>query len=262
MRTNLIRTKLNSLLVGCGIAILAGFYFVAGKLGLALAFVHPSATAVWPCSGIALAAFLVLGYRVWPGIFMGAFLVNITTAGSVETSLGIAMGNTLEGLAGAYLVNRFANGRHAFERPQDILKFTVLAGMMSTTISATFGVTSLSLGGFANWSDFSSIWLTWWLGDAVGDLAMAPPLVLWSVNPRLRWSRDQALEAVLLLLFLLFISQAVFGELSSTLVNSYPIAYLCVPILVWTAFRFSQRETATAIFVLSGIATWGTLLGF
>ena len=257
-----MRTKLNSLPIACGIAVLAGVYFIAGKLGLALAFVHPSATVVWPCSGIALAAFLVLGYRVWPGIFLGAFLVNITTAGSVGTSIGIAMGNTLEGLVGAYLVNRNANGRHAFERPQDILKFAVLAGMVSTTVSATFGVTSLSLGGYANWSDYSSIWLTWWLGDAVGDLVMAPLLVLWSANPRLRWNREQVLEATLLLLFLLLISQAVFGELSSTLVSSYPLAYFCVPILVWTAFRFSQRETATAIFVLSGIATWGTLLGF
>jgi len=257
-----MRTKLNSLPIACGIVVLAGVYFIAGKLGLALAFLHPSATAVWPGSGIALAAFLVLGYRVWPGIFLGAFLVNITTAGSVGTSIGIAMGNTLEGLVGAYLVNRVANGRHAFERPQDILKFAVLAGMVSTTVSATFGVTSLSLGGYAIWSDYGSIWLTWWLGDAAGDLVVAPLLVLWSANPRLRWNREQVLEATLLLLFLLFISQAVFGELSSTLVNSYPIAYFCVPILVWTAFRFSQRETATAIFVLSGIATWGTLLGF
>ena len=257
-----MRPKLNSLPIACGIAVLAGVYFIAGKLGLALAFLHPSATAVWPASGIALAAFLVLGYRVWPGIFLGAFLVNITTAGSMGTSIGIAMGNTLEGLVGAYLVNRNANGRHSFERPQDIFKFAALAGMVSTTVSATFGVTSLSLGGYANWSDYSSIWLTWWLGDAAGDLVVTPLLVLWSANPRLRWNREQVLEVTLLLLFLLLISQAVFGELSTTLVNSYPLAYFCVPILVWTAFRFSQRETATATFLLSGIATWGTLLGF
>ena len=87
------------------IAFLAGVYFVAAKLGLSMAFVHPSATAVWPPTGIALAAFLVLGYRVWPGIFLGAFLANLTTAGCVATTFGIATGNTLEGLVGAYLVN-------------------------------------------------------------------------------------------------------------------------------------------------------------
>src|SRR5437870_7962750 len=107
------------------VAGLAAVYLLAAKLGLMLAFVHASATAVWPPTGIALAAFLVLGYRVWPGIFLGAFLVNVTTAGSVATSVGIAAGNTLEGLVGAYLLSRFANGRNAFNRPQDIFKFAV-----------------------------------------------------------------------------------------------------------------------------------------
>src|SRR5215469_3598261 len=114
------------------IASLAVVYFVAGKLGLRLAFVHPSATAVWPPTGIALAALLILGYRVWPGILLGAFLVNLTTAGSVATSVGIAVGNTLEGLVGAYLVNRYAGGRRAFDRAHDVLKFVALGGALST----------------------------------------------------------------------------------------------------------------------------------
>ena len=86
------------------LAVLAGVYFAAGKLGLRLAFEHASATAVWPPTGIALAAMLLFGYRMWPAIFVGAFLVNATTAGSVWTSLGIAAGNTLEGLLGVWLV--------------------------------------------------------------------------------------------------------------------------------------------------------------
>src|SRR2546425_10052223 len=116
------------------VAVLAAVYLIAAKLGLKLPCLHASATAVWPPSGIALAAFLVFGYRVWPGIFAGAFLANITTAGTVATSLGIAAGNTLEGLTGAYLVNRFAGGIHAFERPQDVFKFAVLAGKLSTMV--------------------------------------------------------------------------------------------------------------------------------
>src|SRR2546425_12763199 len=88
------------------VAVLAVAYLIAAKLGLKLAFVHASATAVWPPTGIALAAFLVFGYRVWPGIFVGAYLANITTTGPVATSLGIATGQTLEGLTRAYLVDR------------------------------------------------------------------------------------------------------------------------------------------------------------
>jgi len=135
-------------------ATLFAVYVVAAKLGLKLASVHPSATAVWPPAGITLAAFLLLGYRVWPAILAGAFLVNLTTAGSVATSIGIAAGNTLEGLVGAYLVNRFAGGRNAFERARDVFRFVALASLLSTTVSATFGVTSLSLGGFARWADY------------------------------------------------------------------------------------------------------------
>src|SRR5207249_4219314 len=161
-------------------------YFIAGKLGLKLAVVNANATAVWPPTGIALAALLVFGYRVWPGIFLGAFLVNITTAGSVATTIGIATGNTLEGLLGAYLINRFANGRRALERSQDVFKFATLAALLSTTVSATFGVTSLCLGGYARWTDYEPIWLTWWLGDVVGAFIVAPLLLLWSADPRVR----------------------------------------------------------------------------
>src|SRR5438093_3881999 len=112
-------------------------YFAAGKLGLELALVNPSATPVWPPTGIALAALLILGDRAWPAIFIGAFAVNATTAGSLATSLCIATGNTLEGILGASLVRRFANGRHAFDRAQDVFAFTVLAALFSTSVSAT-----------------------------------------------------------------------------------------------------------------------------
>src|SRR5215470_16098749 len=100
---------------------LLGIYVLGGKLGLHLAYVHKSTTAVWPPSGIAIAAFLLCGPRVWPAIFMGAFLVNLTTAGTIATSLAIAGGNTLEGLVGAEFVSRWANGRRAFFMPGDIL---------------------------------------------------------------------------------------------------------------------------------------------
>src|ERR1700756_5749924 len=102
------------------IGLLAIAYFIAGKLGLMLASLHASASPVWPPAGIALAAMLVFGYRVWPAIFVGAFLVNLTTAGNVATSVAIAAGNTLEALAGAWLVNRFADGVNAFGRPQSV----------------------------------------------------------------------------------------------------------------------------------------------
>jgi diguanylate cyclase (GGDEF)-like protein len=241
---------------------LGGAYFVAGKLGLKLAFVHTCTTAVWPCTGIAVASFLTLGYRVWPVIFTGAFLVNLTTAGSLETSIAIAVGNTLEGVIGCYLVSRFANGQHTFERAQDIFKFGLLAGMVSTTVSATVGVTSLALGGFADWAKYGSIWSTWWLGDAVGAVVVTPFLLLWRENPHLNWTRKQAIELACLFPGLVFTTWIVFGGRFHSALKNYPLEYLCIPFLAWAAFRFGRRKAATAICVLAAIATWGTLEGF
>lgn len=143
------------------LAALAAVYIVAAKLGLRVAFVHPSATPVWAPTGITLAAFLILGYRVWPVILVSAFLVNLTTAGSVATSIGIGVGNMLEGLVGAYLVNRFAGGRNACDHFGDIFKLAALAVLLSTTVSATIGATTLSVAGFAQWHAYGSIWFTW-----------------------------------------------------------------------------------------------------
>ena len=244
------------------VAGLAAVYLLAAKLGLMLAFVHASATAVWPPTGIALAAFLVFGYRVWPGIFVGAFLAHIATAGSIATSLGIAAGNTLEGVTGAYLVTKFAGGTRAFDRPQDVFRFALLAGVISTMVSPTVGLASLVLGGFADWGDCGAIWLTWWLGDAVGALKVTPLFVLWLMNPRVRWRREQMIEAACLLLCLFVVGQAVFGGWTPLKAKDYPLSYLCIPILVWAAFRFGPREAVTATVLLSAIAIWGTLRGF
>jgi signal transduction histidine kinase len=243
------------------IGILAVIYFAVGKFGLMLASLHASASPVWPSAGIALAATLLFGYRVWPAIFIGAFLVNVTTAGNVATSFAIAIGNTLEALAGAWLVNQLAGGKEFCDRPQGVFKFALAAGI-STIISPAFGVTSLALAGFANWTNYGAIWLTWWLGDATGDLVFTPLVLLWTGASKRRWNKKEAAEVGTLLLLLVLLSSIVFGgwlEISS---RNYPIAFICGPIVIWMAFRFTQRETATGIFILSAIAVWGTLRGF
>ena len=244
------------------IGALTLIYIVAGKLALKLAFVNASASPVWPPAGIALAALLVLGYRVWPAIFIGAFAVNFWTTLNILSSIGIACGNTLEAMCGAWLVNQFANGIRAFDRPQDVFKFG-LAALVSTMVSPTIGVSSLAITGFAQWSHFSTIWSTWWLGDASGDLIITPLLVLWSVPVTQRkWNEKEVLEVSVLLLLLIVLGQIVFGGWLPISARNYPLSFICGPIVIWTAFRFTPRETATGIFILSSIAVWGTLNGF
>jgi signal transduction histidine kinase/ActR/RegA family two-component response regulator len=243
------------------LVVLTVLYFLAGKLGLRLAFFHASASPVWPPAGIALATLLLLGYGTWPAIFLGAFLVNVTTFGNVATSLAIGAGNTLEAVCGAWLINRFANGISVFDRAQDVFKFA-FAAVASAAVSPSIGLTSLALAGFANWSNYGPIWATWWLGDATGDLIFAPIVILWAVKPRWRWNGKKDMEVTLILLLLLVVGEAIFGGWLPISAKNYPVAFVCGPILIWMAFRMSQRETATGIFILSAIAIWGTVRNF
>jgi diguanylate cyclase (GGDEF)-like protein len=247
--------KYAAVLIGLGTV-----YFVAAAAGLRLAFLNPSATPVWPPTGIALAAILFWGSRVWPAIFTAAFLVNVMTAGTAATSAGIALGNTLEAVLGAYLVNRFAGGRDAFESARGVVAFGLLAGVLSTTVSATFGVTSLALGDLAS-SDLGAIWLTWWLGDAGGALVVAPVLVLWARRPVFLRDVRRWPEAAALIACLVGMGQLVFGGVLPAAGSELPLEFLSVPVLLWAAMRFSPRVAATAALLMSAVAVRGTFLG-
>jgi len=241
---------------GSLLVVLVLAYFLAGKLGLHFAFVHASATAVWPPTGIALAAVLLFGRGIWPAIFVGAFLVNVSIAGAIASSLGVATGNTLEALAGAFLVERYAGGVRAFERGRTTLQFLVLAGLASTAVSATIGAASLVLTGEASRAALGAIWLTWWLGDAAGAVIVAPLLLLWATTPLPGPLRQRPGEAALLFLLVAAMAAVVFGHPAF---GKYPLAFLCIPPLIWVAFRFGQREVATAVALLTTIATVATV---
>jgi signal transduction histidine kinase/integral membrane sensor domain MASE1/CheY-like chemotaxis protein len=237
-------------------------YLLSGKLGLQyFAFVHASASPVWPPAGVALAAFLLVGSRVWPAIFLAAFLVNVTTAGSLLTSAGIAAGNTLEGLVGAWLVARFAGGWRVFERASDAFRFLIAGALPSAAVSATVGVTTLALAGYAPWSAYAAIWATWWLGDVAGDVVVAPMVLLWYRHRGRGALGERPVEAAALLVCLIVVTHAVFGGVTPFASKTYPLAFACLPVLLWAAFRFGPRETATALLLLAGLATAGTLRG-
>jgi diguanylate cyclase (GGDEF)-like protein len=239
------------------IGLLAVIYLVTARLGLQLAYLNPSATPVWPPTGIALGALLVGGSGLWPAIFLGAFLANLATTGLVTSSVGIAVGNTAEAVVGAYLVDRFANGRDAMLRPQDILKFALLAGGASTAVSATLGVASLLAARLLAPGTYGAVWLTWWLGDLVGALMVAPVVLLWSAKPRPHWSRAQVFEAGALSWAVVGGGLVMFGGH----LRPYPLIFLALPLLLWPAFRFGPREASSAALVLAGIAVLGTLQG-
>jgi len=250
----LAKSRSAVLLVG-----IAAVYFVAGKVGLDFfGLLNPSASAVWPPTGVAIASLLLFGYRAAGAVFVGAFLVNYTTAGGVLASLGIAAGNTLEGVAAAYLVTRFAHGSAAFERAVDLAKYAALAAVLSTAISATIGVGILTVAGLAAPATFGGVWLTWWLGDAGGAILVAPLILLWFRDQRFVFSAARGAELVLMFVAVIGVTALLFFQPQF---GRYPLAFLCMPLLVWPAFRFRAREVVTAAACMSTIATWATVTG-
>lgn len=232
----------------------AAVYFVVGKLGLRFAFLHASTSAIWPASGLAFAILLVWGLRYWPAIFVGAFLVNITTAGSLLNGVLIAAGNTLEAVIGTWLVCSFAGGRHAFESARNIVLFWFLACMAATAVAATIGVTSLCATGAASWGNFRPLWATWWLGDAVGGFLTTVLVLLWS-DTRVPWTRGRVLETLVTYSVVAGITLVVFmGFFGNRL-------FFILPALMWAAFRLGPRETAGALALVSIVTIWGTLRG-
>jgi signal transduction histidine kinase/ActR/RegA family two-component response regulator len=238
---------------------LAAVYVGAAKLGLSLATTAEQVSAVWPPTGIALAAVLLFGYRAWPAIAIGAFVANVTTSESIATACGIAAGNTLEAILGAWLLQAVAGFDCSLARLKDVIALIVLAAGASTAICATIGVTSLCLGGAQPWSAFGSLWGIWWLGDAVGDLIVAPLLLTWAVGP---WRLRRPLEAAALLALLVAVSWLGFGGRSQDSGGDRPWIYCMFPLVMWAALRFGQRGTTIAALVASALAIWSTVHGF
>ena len=233
-------------------------YFAAGRLGLALAFDNPNVSGIWPASGIALAACLLVGNRVLPAIFVAAFAVYILTSHAVAVSLVIAVGCTLECLAGATLIRRFAGGLAAFDTAPAILVFAE-STLPAALVGATIGLLALLSARLVTPDRISEIWLTWWLGDAAGALILTPLIVTWVREPLPRWSWRKHVEALGVFAAVAAISYTMFAGVAAQ--RRYPLTFLPFPVLLWVALRFGPRETMTAVFVLAAAAVEGTLRG-
>ena len=237
--------------------LLAGVYYATSKLGFRLAYVAEQVTVVWPPTGIALAAVLLSGSRIWPGIFLGAFLTNATAHEPVLTALGIACGNTLEALAGAWLLRRYGGPGPYLEHVKGVLGLISFGGAVGTMISATIGTLSLCLGGVQPWSHFGPVWFVWWFGDAGGALIVAPFLLAWLQRP-LAWpSLGKGLEIAALALTTIACTAAVFIE-PARMDTPQPYMYIIFPVIIWAGIRFNERAVTLITLVITGVAIWAT----
>jgi signal transduction histidine kinase/CheY-like chemotaxis protein len=238
-----------------GAILLTALYVLLAMLGLRLHPINNFATLVWPPTGVALVAMLVLGNRFWPSIALGAFLANLWTGAPVVVALGIAAGNTLEAVAGAYLLRTIPGFRSSLDRLTDVLGLVGLAAVLSSALAATVGVASLVFGGIIPADRFGMTWRAWWLGDAIADLVLAPLLLTWGYARRDRPSPARIWEGSALGVLLVLMSILVFE------VSQRAPGALLAPLLVWAAVRFEQRGASGAMFLVCSIAVWATLRG-
>lgn len=244
-----------------GIVVLAAAYFVAGKLGLTLSLVADNVTLIWPPTGLALASLLLFGPRLWPGVLLGSFVLNFTTAAPLLSAAGIALGNTGEALAGYWLLTRVARIDPALPRVRDALRLIVVGGGIATMVSASIGVASLVGGGVIPAAAASSAWAVWWMGDAMGAIVFGPVLLAWARAWRLTMSARDMIEAMGFGVVLCLAATVSVGGLGLFPSQQQPLAFLVLPMLIWAAARFGHRGVTLTALVFTLAALWGVLQG-
>ena len=251
------------------IVILALVYLFAGLLGTNLALPPGFSTPVFPASGIALAAVMWRGYRIWPGILIGSLCMNTWISHSnipdfslinfLPVGIGIGLGASGEALLGAYLFRRLSRSNNPLDQVKNVLVFLIISGLISSMVSASVGVVSLSLGNLAEWNNFSEPWLTWWLGDAMGIWLFAPLILIFTQPTSHSVTPVYIFEGIFLAVIIYFFSRIVFA--GSLGINTYPLLFMTYPLLIWAIFRFEQFGAVISVLIISIVAIWETVQG-
>ncbi len=236
-----------------GILLFSALYFCGGQLGLQFQKFN-SVTHIWPPSGIALAAVLLFGRRIWPGIVIGVMLLAYSAGVPVKAYMLGILGNVIEPIFGAWLITRFTGGRKFFATTSSLLRFVGLATLFSPLIAATLGTTGFCVAGIYLWENFSLVWVTWWLGNAMSILLLTPAILVWYEKPVFRQSWTTWAEICILYSLLAAISWTVFGMQELILENSLPLTYLPLPFIIWIAIRFGVKGVTVANLFLAVVA--------
>ena len=234
------------------ILAVAALYWAGARLGLSVAFSNRNVTAVWPPTGIAVAACFLLGTRIWPAIFVGAFVANMTNSAGLATSAGIAVGNTLAPVIAAWMLSR-VRFRPALDRVIDVVSLGG-AGLFAMTVSATLGTTVLLLTHMLDGA-YGSAWTVWWFGDWMGVVVFAPALLtLAAARDTRRMPRTRLAEA---LAFLVLLPAVAFIVVASAV----PVWYLVIPLALLGALRFRQPVAAVTVAVVATVSVIAMING-
>lgn len=239
--------------------VLAGVYLLTGTGGLHLATVTKSVTLVWPPTGVSLAVLVLYGSRFWPGVLLGAFLVNVLTPGvSAATALEMASGNTAEAVLGAFLLRR-SGFQPQLGRVPDVLRLAILGGIVSTWASATVGTLALWRQGLLESASLAVAWREWWIGDLLSDLVVAPLVLTWVSPVRLPRAPRRVVEGAFLLLALVVVNLLTLGVVARGAgVMRFPEPYAIFPVLIWAALRFDIRVVTGATLLTAALSIYAT----
>ncbi|MEM5432973.1 MASE1 domain-containing protein [Cupriavidus oxalaticus] len=236
-------------------------YFAGAKLGLAYAVVGGAVSLVWPSSGIALVALLTMGFGVTPGVAIGSVLANMSVGVPPHVAAVISLGATGAALTATWLLKRVAGFQVSLDRIRDVLAFIILAAMLGSALSALIGATALLGGGLLSADEYSAAFLKWWLGDMMGVLVVAPPLLNLLTYPSPVRSARQAVEACGLAVVIFWVSYLIFGAPQLAGHGYYPAAMAIFPFIIWAALRFDHLGASLATLLVSIIAIRGTTHG-
>ena len=238
----------------------AVLYHLTARLGLSMAYLQANTSPVWPPTGVSIAVLLLSGLSYWPGVSLGVFLGSIITGAPILLALGMTVGNTLEAYLAVYLLKRKLDFHSELDRLSDVIGLA-LVSLFGTAVSATIGTVSLILFTQTPRSEFIYIWLTWWIGDLLGALVVAPVILVWA-KPKLPVLKQKRLvEGVGLVILISVISWYVFGNTPPIDIIHQAMIYVIFPFIIWAALRFGQHGATISIFLISTIAIWGTVNG-
>jgi PAS domain S-box-containing protein len=242
------------------LALVFALYLAAGRLGLSVPFTSGNVSPVWPASGVALASVLLWGYEVWPALALAAFFVNFLSPVPIVSCIGIALGNTSSALVGAYLVRRFINDKPSFERLGDVLGVMALGAVVAPMIAASVGATTLLVTHIRAWSGFSTAWMVWWLGDAMGVLIVTP-FFFTTRRELTSFKRSEMIEPFALVFGLVAICIAIFGGRLGLGFKDDALAFLAFPFVIWAAIRFRVFGASVATLLIAAVSVWATAHG-
>lgn len=234
----------------------------AALLGLQLDAVSGFASLVWPASGIALAALLLGGRQYWLAVAIGAFAANYITGAPLITSLGIAAGNSGAALLGVVMLRKVPGFDHSLSRVRDVVALILIAAVSSTIVSATIGVSVLMLSGIVQPGAFGDTWRAWWVGDTIGDLVVAPLILVWGTWKAQSTSLRRLAEASALGLLVLVVTLVIFDAPGFAARLIHGREYMLFPPLIWAALRFGVRGSVTASALVMIVAVLRTSLGY